>query len=538
MRAPESAAARQHHHRRPETGRRPPAASTGAKTPPQHLRAAPPPSPSRAGAVATVVVVVLAAALRLVAVQRSYDLWEDEIDYVVLSTSLSHGNFPPVFPGSGPFLLHPPFFFALGAAWQLLLRPGPHFFATVLDMRILNALLAAATCGCLYALGTKLANRLTGLSAAALFALDPYILRQNGRVFLETNTMLFVLLGCLVLLRVVQHRERRTLPTAVGAGLLLGLAVTSKDMAALLTWLPLAILVASGFGVPRKVSGAVLAASAVPYGVYVASLAAVGSIGAYWAQETSGLGRFFGVHKTTGFTAKGSPSLTHTLLQQAVSYGPTYLLVGASLVGTLYLLVVSRRTDHRIFAVLSGCGALTVLYALLFGTIEEQFLYFLIVPAILSLCVGAHEWARRRRTVFRARRFAAVALGLLVVMLSYDLGLWAHVRTTPDNGQQRLVAWLSRHVPPGAVVDNDSEVTLLTLQIEGIPSVIAPTLAEARAAHVRYFTVLSYESTNRYSSVTLAQERVFERTGRLAWSFHDSTYGYVQVYVSDNPSRW
>lgn len=501
-------------------------------------RGARPAAAPRPGFVLTLAVVAVAAALRLVYVGRSYDLWQDEVDYVVLSTSLRHGTFPPVFPGSGPFLLHPPFFFALGALWQLLLPPGAHFFHLLAEMRVLNALLAAATCGCLYVLGSRLANRATGLSAALLFAVDPYILRQNGRVFLDTNTLLFVLLGYVVFLRVVQRRTGRPYATAVAAGLLLGLGITSKDMGLLLAAPPLVLLTAGGFGVPRRVSGTALVATFVPYGIYVACLTAVGSFGAFWTQETSLFLRFAGQTKATGFSRAGSPSLVHTLLVQLASFGTTYLLVAASLVATLYLLVVTRRTDHRLAAVLSGCGALTVFYALSFGTIEEQFLYYLLAPAILSLAVGVHVWLRRRPSVRSGRRFAAVALGLLVVVSGYDLGTWGYTRAHPDNGEQRLAAWFQHHRVKGGVVNNDSAVTFEMLQLKGVPSVLDGTLAAARRDHVRYLTVLTYESDNNYSVLSHAQVKAFERTGRLVYLFHDATYKNVEIWVPRNPASW
>jgi hypothetical protein len=496
------------------------------------------PARTPAALLAARAVIASAAVFRLISVGPAYDLTQDEVNYVDLSTSLRHGQFPPVFQGSGPFLLHPPLFFALGAAWQILWQPHGGWFGLLVLIRCLNATLAVVSAGCLYALGAQLGNRITGLVAAGLFAIDPYILRQNGRALLETCTMTLVLLGYIVILRMVQRRTARPFATAVCGGLLLGTSVVSKDLAVMLAVLPLVVLVAFGWGVPRRLGLTALTASLVPYGIYVAAVSAVGQFHSFYLQETAGLRRAVGEQRQTGFTKAGSPSLVHTLLIQTGGFVTTYLVVALSLVVTLYLLVASKRPEHRLLVAVTGCGAITIFYSVFFGTIEEQFLYFLLVPAILSLAVGVTVFVERRRGRAGSPSWGRIALVLLAVMTCYNLGLWVVTRTTPDNGQQRIAAWFSAHAPHPGIIGNDTQVTVYALQRTGFEAVTMSTPAVAAALHIEYLTVLPVETAGNYGAITEAQERFYERHGRRVFSFSEPTYGDVQIYRTTDPSVW
>jgi hypothetical protein len=503
--------------------------------------------PRVSGALLGTSLVVLAAVLRLVGVGSSYDLFEDEVNYVDLGRSLRHGNFPPDFynhlvgPGSGggPFLLHPPLSFALSAGWQILTWGGGSYFALVNDFRVLDALLAALSAGLLYMIGARLGrHRWVGVTAALLFALEPYVMRQNGRVFIETPTMLFVLGGLVILLRLYQGRARHPALTAVAGGVVGGLAVVTKDMALLLVLLPLVVnLVFGGGPAKRRWSLVALVSSVVPYGVYIGALAWVHSLGAFWTAETAGLRRFIGEQKSTGFSRKGSPSLTHTLLAQLSTFGTTYLVLILGLLAALYVFILRRRDpDQRLFLMAVLGGGLTVFYALFFGTIEEQFLYFLLVPTLVALPLGAELLLERRRTGQRRwRRAATVAV---VAVCVYNLGVWGWVHTHADNGQQRIVAWFQRHDPRPGVIGNDTDVTALALARMGFQATNMPRAAVAASEHIRYLTVLPVETQQSAGDLSLSQEAFFERTGHRVFSFNESTYGDVQIYETDDPQVW
>jgi hypothetical protein len=41
-----------------------------------------------------------------------------------------------------------------------------------------------------------------------------------------------------------------------------------------------------------------------------------------------------------------------------------------------------------------------------------------------------------------------------------------------------------------------------------------------------------------YGSLDRSQAKFYETHGRLVYRFHDSTYGTIGVYRTDNPSTW
>ncbi|MGH9095458.1 MAG: ArnT family glycosyltransferase, partial [Acidimicrobiales bacterium] len=496
--------------------------------------------------------VIFTVALRLVNVGGAYDLVQDEVNYVDLGTSLGHGVFPPVFSGSGPFLLHPPLFFALGAGWQMLFHPSGGYFHLVATIRVLNVVCAGVSAGCLYALGTRLGRRITGVAALLLFALDPYVLRQNGRALLETSTVMFVLLGSVLLVRLCQERAVRPRLVAVTGGLLLGVSLVGKDMAALLVVPPLLVLFWRRWELPRRLSSLALVASVVPFAAYVVALAAVGSLPAFWSQETAGIRRLLGQEKSTGFSKAGSPSLVHTIVVQLTSFGATYVVLGLGVLGAFYVLVRRHDAAARLMSVVTLFGAATIFYALFFGTIEEQFLYFLLVPALLSLAMGGtllaervagagagrpgtRTWAKAR---LRTRARTRTLLVLLAIVSLYNLGVWAHVRRSPDHGLQRVTAWCQAHDPNPGLIGNDTQVTVYALQHSGLPATLIGAPRAAAAEHIRYLTVLPTETAGNYGALDQAQEKFYEDHGRRVFSFHEATFGDVQIYRTTDPSVW
>ena len=179
------------------------------------------PARHRPGHVAVVAAVAggVTLVIRLALRTRSFDLFGDEVLYTDLGRSVISGGFPR-FDG-GPFFLHGPGFFYLEAGWARLVGNLPSLMDWVYEMRALNALLAGATAVVLVLLATRASSLRVGAVAGLLFALDPFCIRQNDRVLLETALMLWVMLGYLVFTSVIGRLpSRRDWPRAVAAGLL------------------------------------------------------------------------------------------------------------------------------------------------------------------------------------------------------------------------------------------------------------------------------------------------------------------------------
>ena len=144
---------------------------------------------------------------------------------------------------------------------------------------------------------------------------DPFCIRQNDRVLLETSMMLWVLLGYLVFLSVIGRSPSRWLwIRAVGAGLLFGLAVLTKDEATLLTVFPLLVAALLRWGARRVLTLLTACITVCVYAAYVAVAAINGHIGPWLDAKTSGIQRILGLVRVTGFNHAGTPSIYSVLL--------------------------------------------------------------------------------------------------------------------------------------------------------------------------------------------------------------------------------
>ncbi|HZD65687.1 MAG TPA: glycosyltransferase family 39 protein, partial [Acidimicrobiales bacterium] len=417
---------------------------------------------------------LLTVDLRLMGLGHAYDVFGDEIYYVDLGRSLWGGHYPPQFQHQGPFLLHPPLFFGFEAAWRDLFGPQASYFHLLYLDRDLNVVFAAISAGALFFIGERLGGRLAGAAAALLFAFSPYILRLNGRVLLETSALAFVLVGYAILFHALGERGRRARWWGIGAGIVMGLGVVCTDMAGLVTVVPLAVLLGLGWRCDRRTVALAVVGAIVPYVAYLVTLGASGTLGAFIHQETFGLRRLLGLVQVTGFNQAGAPSLVGKLLAQIAHFITTYLVCGLGVASAVYCLF-SRRRELRVLGLFVASAILTLGYAVFFGTVEEQFLYFLSGPSILGVVVTGAALARGEgrlgaRVLARFPRPRALGAGLLVVLLAavaYDGSIWYATRTTPDNGLQREVAWFHRNVPHPGVIGTDSGVNKFLLTRSG-----------------------------------------------------------------------
>jgi hypothetical protein len=339
-----------------------------------------------AGTIGAVAVMALTLVTRLIAIRTAFDLNDDEVYYTDLGKSLGQGTFPPRFDHA-PFLLHPPLFFALSALWEDVLRPGPTYLDLILRTRELNVGCAAVSAGLIFYLGSRLAGRGAGLAAGLLFCFDPFLQQINGRALLETSTWMFGLAGWCILIHLFQRTVRRPTALALVGGVVAGLSIVDKDIAIAVVVPPLLVAIWRRWA-DRRALWVATGAAMVPTAIYAVALGVSGSLGLWVSQETFGLQRFLGLRKITGFSQGGHPSLISTLIRQIDLYGLSYLICALGLLAALYLLRRHERPDVRLVACIAIAGALTLVYATLFGTIETQMFYFAAVPSLLSLCVA------------------------------------------------------------------------------------------------------------------------------------------------------
>jgi 4-amino-4-deoxy-L-arabinose transferase-like glycosyltransferase len=511
------------------------------------------------------VVVVAAAAgllttlLRLLGLGRAQDIFVDEPLYVSLGHSVLSGGFPTV--NGTRFFLHPPGFFYLEAAWARLFgsRAGP--IAGVYDMRALNAVLAGATAGALVLLVARAGSLRTAAAAGVLFALDPFCIRQNGRVLLETAMIFWVLVGYVVLLPLTEpgpaaqsrrrppvagRRLRQVLPRAlvgeghglraVCAGLMFGLAVLTKDEAALITVVPLMAAAALAWNSPRRPLLVVTAGmTVVPYVIYVMTVAAAGDLGEFWAAKTSGALRLLGLLQVTGFNAPRAPALTARLADELRYFGTTYVLLAASLVA-LVLLARRGNPSQRLLALFYASAVLVLGYAVALGTLEEQELYVMVVPALAALGAASGLLVERlgHRPAFRGG-----TLGLLAVVLGLNVTTYLQWRSRPDDGYAQLRHYMAAHVPEGSRVAAADGSSSRSQQEQGPSSwvlrdrydVVRWVWPRDRAEdNVRYLVVPWKDVDQGYSYLSTEAVRTLTENADPLFTFRGRTYGRLVLY--------
>ncbi|MEU8235253.1 hypothetical protein AB0C12_37160 [Actinoplanes sp. NPDC048967] len=488
------------------------------------------------------VVATLAAAvfaLRFTGLGTAYDAFIDEPFYTQMGASVAAGHLPPLNFGT-PFLLHPPGFFLLESLWREVVPVDGDLYHDMILMRLMQQPFAVATALLLFGLVLRLAGFVPAVVAAALFALDAFILRQNGRVLIETATVAFVMAGYLLLIRLAEGRTRRRTLVAVGVGSLFAAAVLTKDMALLITGAPMAVIAVRSSVVRRSEA---LIAALIPvaaYLTYALSLVAGGYGGAFWSAKTSGFARLLGAHVVTGFNAPGTPSLAGVLWSQASFYGGSYLLVGLGTLAGLLLLVRPANPAQRILGLCTTAAALMTGYNGLFGTFEEHFLYFLELPALAALAVvGAHLW--RHEITLPPRLTAAakpVVATALVVLFGLNAVSWERTRATPDNAHQLAVQWLKDHAPAGTKVAWTDELTEYGLQGSGLVAVRLDKPDRMAREPATYLVTCekiidqgySFASRSRVDWFTHRSTKVFSHVGR--------SYGEVAVYRTADPDSW
>ncbi|MFF5979782.1 ArnT family glycosyltransferase [Streptomyces olindensis] len=486
------------------------------------LRAVPLWAVAGAGGLLTVVV-------RLIGWGQGPDVFGDEVFYWRFGHSVAHGGFPR--DHGGTFWLHPPGFFYIEGGWERLFGAPADVVSGVYQMRSLNAVLAGLTAVALVLLMVRVTKSTTvAVAVATVFAFDPYILRINQRVLIETSTMLWVVLGFLVLLPLAQRapgiRWRRR---AAAAGLLFGVGILTKDVAALITVVPL--IVAARFVWPKRRSVPLFTAAmaTVPYAIYVGVVAWAGHFDDLWGNKTHGIRRLLGMAQETGFNSAKTPSLNQRLTEELSNFGSTYALLALAVVAVVPFL---RRGSppQRLLGLWYVSAAIALAYAVVKGTLEEQQLYLLIVPTIVIVAMRAHLlWERRveRRRHGPVSRVATVSL--LALTLAWSGFTYAGATSEPDDGYERLRQYMVEHVPAGSAITSMSGSTSLLLEDRYRMGKWFTPQERARE-HVAYVVVPWRIVEHNISTFTPGEARQLTRQGALLFSFHGRTYGTVELY--------
>jgi hypothetical protein len=386
----------------------------------------------------------LAFGVRSIGLTRAFELWVDEMLYADLGASVSRGELPRL--PDGPFFLHPPGFFLLeGGVIKLFGLPTADSMNLVYDLRWLSAALGALTIGLVFLLIRRVAGTWPAVWGALVLVFEPFVLRINSRVFLETVAGLAVVAGLLILVHHLQRRgARRPTLRLLGAGLCLGYAVFTKDLFAFYAVLPVALAVVWKRTLLFREAAVVLLGSVVPYWIYLVVLSIGGYLGAWGTAKGKGLLRL---------NAPGAPSLIGRLADQSQHYGTSYLLLLLCPLAGLVAAFSSRPERRFIGLTAVVMGALGG-YLAVFGTFEEHFGFPIMVASVTALAVCAAMAVEHRP------RRQRLVVALLAVFLAAGSVLALRLELTPDNGFRQFRAWAAIHLPKDARVGvtNDTAV--------------------------------------------------------------------------------
>jgi len=475
---------------------------------------------------AAVVVGIVACAVRAVYLNRSFDIFIDEITYFRLAQSVA--NTLTVTLYGKPFFLHPPAFFVIEGAYLKLLRPPGPLIDQIYAVRYLNILFAGLSAATLTLMGQKVGGWSAGLVAAALFMLDPFIVRIDSLNMLDASAITWVLMGYAVLL---WNMNTATAPIprrrAAAAGVLFGVALLTKDMMAFLTLGPLLILFVARWSLPRRTSALVGGATCLTYLPYPLGVAVTGEWGPFAQQKFGGLKRFLGLLQSTGFHHHGAPSLLSTVVTQLDNFGTTYVIIAAGTVAVVILLLVGDKA-HRLIATWTIGAYALLAYGVVLGTLEEQFFYYLVVPALLAVAVASALLLTSdvvTGCLHRVLLTVLAALGLLLV--AWSGYRWVDTHLKPGDGYQHTLTFIERHVPPHkrliAATDETGQFLLIDQGYASGPWGLWSSVAQLQAYHPAYLVVNPHQVQFDHATTGVALLRWVAHHGQLVYRFRGNS---------------
>jgi len=473
---------------------------------------------------------------RLVGLPTAYDVFIDEVSYTNISISVAHGHGVTLY--GRPFALHPPAAFGLYALVIRLLGLHGTTEQVLFALRHVDVVLGTAICIVTFLLVEQASRRRVAVVAALLMAVDPLAISFDSRVMLEAPAQLAVVSMFYLLVRADGAPEgtaaRRN--WLVLAGLAGGVVLCTKETFGLVVVGALGCLWATGWVIARREVVRVGVVAAACYLVSVISLALSSGFGVWWANTLGGALRLVGADQTSGFNA---PQTKASFLSRVLANGSVFAVVYVILaVGTVLALALlwrfdpwnrpRHRRDHRgrstvLVAVWTMSAAAYLVYATLFGTIEEQMYYILLLPCAISVCL----WFGGRMSTGH-RRWRVIGILALTVALVVDGSAWSAIHTGRDDEYRRLLSWEAVHVAPTAVVAATDGTSQFLLQ-RGIIGHWA-TLPQLKSHHVDYVIIATLLVSQGYGLATPTFARAVERGGRLVFEADGVSDGSLRVY--------
>jgi 4-amino-4-deoxy-L-arabinose transferase-like glycosyltransferase len=477
---------------------------------------------------AVIMIFVATFTLRAVRLDVTWDIFVDEISYLRISQSVAQHLEVKLYGDA--FYLHPPGFFFLEGAYIKLFPPTGDLIQQIYDVRYVNVALAAIMAVVLLGIGRRIAGWSVGIAAASIFALEPYIIKMNSRNYLDTAALLWVTLGYYVLFSAIAEEKRWISPwRLLAAGLLFGLGLLTKDMTAFTTLLPLAVCFFMGWAMPRLQSMLVGAIALLTYMPYPIIVYAIGDWRDFSYQKLRGASRLAGLIHLTGFNMEGGPSFLAALFANLREFFTTYALLATGALSVLILFYFFAGAANRLLLAWTASTYALLGYIVVLGTLEEQFFYFLIVPAILATTVCARLILEAEVLDARVRRaLLGVTVLLAVAFVSWTGYVWTQIHFAADNGYERAAAYV-KEIPEEYSVGVANDTTQFVMGDLLVSRKVYGSVEELRADRVDY-VVISSKLVEQGYGPSPEFYRWVKSHGKLVYGFVGRSFGLMGVY--------
>lgn len=545
------------------------------------------PSPLLANLILALVVFIFTFGLTVYRIEQAPDLFTDEIIYTRVGIRTA-GEGALVWDSGEAFLIHPPLYFISEAAY-FTFAGDPHtplydagnIFESVYSARHINALLSGLTAVILYFFGKRLHSNKLGLLLVLIFSLDPFILRVNRRAMLETMAGLLVTAGMVVyFIHSIPDPARRASnghilyylipkPGLIVAGLLFGWALLTKELA-FISLFAVAIFGVFEFIVnlrlPRRSTAphhlvltlihnilpvfVVVIIAGLTYLLYPIWALHIGEWAGFSQEKILGGKRLLGLVQLTGWNRPGF-SIFDFLFQRLVDYGSSYLLIGLGGLATLGLFLWARHLRPARLLIAWGV-ALYPFFAFiaLAGSGNDQFFYFLLVPAIVLVSyasVTISELGKVRlpfqrlfqylpRIPLRAETVAPLFLLILVVPFGI-FRWWTNYATGKDNGYAKFTQFVQAKLTPQEPLNASGDPIKFHYFFPSRPILDAATPEEAVKAGVHYFALTPKDVRYQYGETSPQLAEWLQKQGKLLFVFNGDSYGDIYLYYVDFPGK-
>jgi 4-amino-4-deoxy-L-arabinose transferase-like glycosyltransferase len=479
---------------------------------------------------------VVALLARLLAIDTAYDIFIDEATYTNVALNVAHGHGVTLYGQT--FDLHPPAAFGLYGLSILVFGFHGTTETVLFELRHVAAVLGAASCVVTFILVDRAVGRWIALLAALFLALDPLAISYDSRVMLEPPAQLAAV-TCFALIAIAigsPSGSTRRSWWFIAAGVAGATTLCTKETFGLVVVVAFLLLFVSGWVIARREALVVMVLTATGYVVSVLITGLTSGFGVWWHSKSEGVLRLVGASQISGFnSSQVHVSLISRILADGSTLGVPYVVLAGGSLASLGLLWRLRpwRSERSARdtreAVTLLCALWTVAagaylaYATLFGTLEEQMYYILLLPAIISAILWLTGFFQTHSVGWRRVVTAVVCLALL-----FDSIAWVNVHTHQDDEYRRLLRWESVNVPPTAVIAATEYLSqfLLTRGIIGQWN----TLPQLKAHHVDYIIVGTALTDEGYGIATPSLLRVLNQRAKLVFEANGVSDGSLRVY--------